>query len=152
MHDDEEDYNYDAVPFENGDYYENYQEEEKQRHIRRLTGETISGVLNAVTDYAKTLEKSKTDRINIERKRKSAMAVIKSERHILKAYLEKRFGERGALYDQYFKLIENALTLENEEILRIALENIQSIYQDNPCAGTDEFKQQFDSINEVLRI
>jgi len=62
------------------------------------------------------------------------------------------FGERGALYDQYFKLIDNALQVENEEILRIALESIQTIYQDNPCAGIDEFKQQFDSMSEVIRI
>ncbi|MCL2759809.1 MAG: hypothetical protein FWD22_06310 [Treponema sp.] len=56
------------------------------------------------------------------------------------------------MYDQYFKLIETALQLNNEEILRLALESIQSIYQDSPGNGIDEFKQQFDSMNEVIRI
>jgi hypothetical protein len=111
-----------------------------------------SGVLNAVTEYARTLEREKTNRANVERKRKSAMAVIKSERHVMIQYLKRRFGERGALYEQYFKLIDTALQLENEEILRIALERIQNIYQDSPCSGVDEFKQQFDTMSEVIRI
>jgi len=67
-------------------------------------------------------------------------------------YLKQRFGERGALYGQYFKLIDTALQVGNGEILRIALESIQSIYQDSPCAGIDEFKQQFDSMSEVIRV
>ena len=45
-----------------------------------------------------------------------------------------------------------ALQVENEEILRIALDSIQNIYQDNPCGGIDEFQQQFVSMSEVIRI
>ena len=67
-------------------------------------------------------------------------------------FLKQRFGERGSLYEQYFKLIDSALQIDNSEILRIALESIQNIYQDSPCAGIDEFKQQFDSMSEVIRI
>jgi len=108
--------------------------------------------LNAVTEYARTLEREKTNRANVERKRKSAIAVIQSERHVMLSYLKRRFGERSALYEQYFKLIDTALSLENEQILRIALESIQNIYQDSPCSGIDEFKQQFDAMSEVVRI
>jgi hypothetical protein len=150
MHEDDEDY--DVVPYDEEEYYRNEQEAERQQRARRFYGETISGVLEAVTEYAKTLEHEKTNRANVERKRKSAMAVIKSERHVMIEYLKRRFGERGALYGQYFKLIDTALQIENEEILRIALESIQNIYQDSPCTGIDEFKQQFDSMSEVIRI
>jgi 5'-deoxynucleotidase YfbR-like HD superfamily hydrolase len=150
MYVDEEDY--DMVPYGEEEYYRNEREAEQQRYNRRLYGETIGGVLQAVTEYAKTLEREKTNRTNVERKRKTAITVIRTERHTMIEYLKQRFGERGALYDQYFKLIETALQINNEEILRIALENIQNIYQDNPCAGIDEFKQQFDTMNEVIRI
>jgi hypothetical protein len=151
MHEDDEDY--DVVPYdEEEEYYRREQDAEQQYRNRRMLGETIGGVLSAVTEYAKTLEREKTNRANVERKRKTAITVIRSERNLLIEYLKQRFGERETLYDQYFKLIETALQLNNEEILRLALESIQSIYQDSPGNGIDEFKQQFDSMNEVIRI
>jgi len=151
MHEDDE---YDIVPYDNEEeeYFRNEREVEQQQRSRRFYGETISGVLNAVTEYARTLEQEKTNRANVERKRKSAITVIRSERHVMLEYLKRRFGERGALYDQYFKLIDTALQIGNEEILRIALESIQHVYQDSPCAGIDDFRQQFNAMSEVIRI
>jgi len=143
---------YDAVPYDEAEYYRNEQEAEQQYQARRFYGETIGGVLNAVTEYARTREHEKTNRANVERKRKSAIMVIRSERQVMLEYLKQRFGERGSLYDQYFKLIDTALEIGNEEILRIALESVQNIYQDSPGAGIDEFKQQFDAMSEVIRI
>jgi len=155
MNDDEdyyEDENYDMVPYEEEDYYRNQQEARKEYQTRRMVGETIGGVLNAVTEYAKTLEHEKTNRKNVERKQKTALTVIRSERQVMLEYLKSRFGERNELYNKWFQLIETAMQLNNEEILRIALESIQSIYQDSPGNGIDDFKQQFDSMNEVIRI
>ena len=147
----EDDYeDYDMVPYEGEEYCED--EQLRQQRNRRFYGETISGVLSAVTEYARTLEHEKTNRANVERKRKTAITVIRSERRVMIEYLKRRFGERGSLYDRYFKLVDAALQVENEEILRIALESIQSIYQDSPCGGIDEFRQQFDSMSEVIRI
>jgi len=147
-----EDEDYDMVPYEEEDCYRNHQEARKEYQARRMVGETIGGVLNAVTEYAKTLEHEKTNRKNVERKRKTALTVIRSERQIMLEYLKFRFGERNELYNKWFQLIETAMQLNNEEILRIALESIQSIYQDSPGNGIDDFKQQFDSMNEVIRI
>jgi len=149
MHEEED---YDVVPYDGDDHYENERETERRQQARRFYGETIGGVLNAVTEYAKTLEREKTNRANVERKRKSAIMVIRSERHVMVEYLKRRFGERGALYDQYFRLIDTAMQIDNDEILRIALESIQNIYQDSPSAGIDEFRQQFNAMNEVIRI
>ena len=148
----EDDDDYDVIPYEDEEYYENTREIENQNRNRRMLGETISGALNAVTEYAKTLEREKTNRANVERKRNTAITVIRSERQVMIEFLKQRFGERGSLYEQYFKLIDSALQIDNPEILRIALESIQNIYQDSPCAGIDEFKQQFDSMSEVIRI
>jgi len=148
----EDDVDYDAVPYNEAEYFREQQEAEKQHQLRRFYGETIGGVLNAVTEYARTLEQEKTNRANVERKRKSAIMVIRSERQVMLEYLKRRFGERGSLYDQYFKLIDTALQIGNDEILRIALESIQNIYQDSPGAGIDEFKQQFSAMSEVIRI
>ena len=147
-----EDDDYDVVPSEEDQYYHEGQEEWQQQRNRRFYGETISGVLNAITEYAQTLEREKTNRANVERKRRSAIAVIQSERNVMIQFLVQRFGERKTLYEQYFKLIDTALNLDNAEILRIALESIQNIYQDSPCSGIDEFRQQFDAMNEVIRI
>jgi hypothetical protein len=150
MHEDDEDY--DVVPYDEEEFYRREQNAEQEYRNRRMLGETIGGVLSAVTEYAKTLEREKTNRANVERKRKSALTVIRSERKIILEYLTAKFGERNELFDRWFKLIDTALQLNNEAILRIALESIQSIYQDSPGNGIDEFKQQFDSMNEVIRI
>jgi len=149
MHEEED---YEVIPYDGDEYHGDEGETERRREARRFYGETIGGVLNAVTEYAKTLEREKTNRANVERKRKSAIMVIRSERHVMVEYLKRRFGERGALYDQYFRLIDTALQIDNDEILRIALESVQNIYQDSPCAGIDEFRQQFNAMNEVIRI
>jgi len=150
----DEDEDFGVVPYEDEEegYYRREQEAERRQRTRRFYGETISGVLNAVTEYARTLEQEKTNRANVERKRKSAIAVIRSERRVMLEYLKQRFGERGSLYDQYFKLIDSALQIGNEQILGIALESIQNIYEGNPSAGIDEFRQQFNAMNEVIRI
>jgi hypothetical protein len=150
MYEDEDDY--DVIPYNEEEYYRDEQEAERQHQVRRFYGETISGVLNAVTEYAKTLEREKSNLANIERKRKTAITVLKTEKSVMLEYLKSRFGERGELFEKYFRLIDTALQINNEEILRIALESIQNIYQDNPCVGIDEFKQQFDSMSEVIRI
>jgi len=148
----DEDDDYEVVPYYGDDHYGSERETERRRQARRFYGETIGGVLNAVAEYAKTLEQEKTNRANVERKRKSAIMVIRSERRVMVEYLKRRFGERGALYDQYFRLIDTALQIDNDEILRIALESVQNIYQDSPAAGIDEFRQQFNTMNEVIRI
>ena len=153
MQDDDYDYDdYDMVSYEEDDYFRKQQEAKREYHTRRMVGETIGGVLSAVTEYAKTLEHEKTNRKNVERKRKTALTVIRSERQVMLEYLKSRFGERSELYNRWFQLIETAMQLNNEEILRIALESIQNIYQDSPGSGIDDFKQQFDSMNEVIRI
>jgi len=149
MHDDDD---FGTDPYDEEECYRGERETERRQQARRFYGETIGGVLNAVTEYARTLEQEKTNRANVERKRRSAIAVIRSERHVMLGYLKQRFGERGALYDQYFKLIDTALQIDNDEILRIALESIQNIYQDSPSSGIDGFRQQFDAMNEVIRI
>ena len=149
---DDDDYDYDAVPYGEEDYYRQQLEAQQQQRTRRFYGETISGVLNAVTEYAKTLEQEKTNRANVERKRKSALSVIRSEREIMLDYLTSRFGERNELFDRWFSLIDTAIQLNNDEILRIALESIQNIYQDNPCGGLDEFRQQFETMSKVIHI
>ena len=148
----EEDDGFGVVPYEDEEYRGDGREEERKRRNRRFYAETIGGVLNAVTDYARTLEQEKTNRANVERKRKSALAVIRSERHVMLEYLKQRFGERGDLYEKYFKLVDTALQVDNEEILRIALESIQNIYQDGPGTGINEFRQHFDGMSEVVRI
>ena len=151
MNDFDED-NYDVVPYEDEDYYRNEQEAQREYRNKKILGDTIGGVLSAVTDYARTLEQEKSNRANIERKRKTAITVIRSEKTVMLEFLKSRFGERNELYQKYFDLIETALQINNENIMRIALESIQNIYQDSPGSGIDDFKQQFDSMSEVIRI
>ena len=141
---------YDTVPYNEEDYYRKEHEARQKQQVRRFYSETIGGVLSAVTEYARTLEQEKSNRVNIERKRKTAITVIRSERKIMLEYLVQRFGERKGLFEKYFNLIDTALQVENEEILRLALDSIQNIYQDSPGSGLgDDFRKQFD---EVIRI
>jgi hypothetical protein len=134
------------------DYPEEPEYPEPRQGPRRYYAETLGQVLQALSEYAKTLEHKKSNRAEIERKRKTALSVIRSERKTLVEYLGHRFGERKALYEQYFRLVDAALELQNEEIVRLALESILNIYQDNPCAGLEAFRQQFETISEAVQI
>jgi hypothetical protein len=118
----------------------------------KFYAESLGGILQTLTEYARTLEQEKSNRADIERKRIAALSVIRSQRRMMIEYLSHRFGERRALYERYFKLIDTALELRNEEITRLALESILNIYQDNPGGGLEEFRHQFEAISGAVRI
>jgi hypothetical protein len=119
---------------------------------QRRISPSVGHVVQVLSEYAQTLEREKSNREEIERKRRTALSVIRTEREVLLHYLNHRFGERLALYQQYFTLIDTALERQQEDAVRMALETILNIYQDNPCTGLEEFKQQFEAISEVIHI
>ena len=122
--------------------YQRYPEYPQQKqNSKRIYAEAAGNALQALTEYAKTLEKEKSSRSDIERKRTTALSVISSQRHVMIEYLNHRFGERGKLYERYFQLVDTALELQNDEITRLALESILNVYQDNPATGIEDFKQ-----------
>jgi hypothetical protein len=145
MDDDE----YDELPDYSG--YPDYPQP-PQRHTPPFYAEAAGNALQALTEYARTLEKEKSNRADIERKRETACSLIRSQRHVMIEYLVHRFGERGKLYEKYFQLVDAALERHNEEITRLALESILNIYQDNPIAGIEDFRQHLEAISEVVRI
>jgi hypothetical protein len=158
MYDDDEEYqglpdypDYPDYP-ERPEYPRRYPEPYPHQNQNRHYIETLGHVLQTLSEYARTLEHEKSNRAEIERKRKTALSVIRSERKMMIEYLNHRFGERKTLYEQYFRLVDTALELRNEEIVRLALESILNIYQDNPAAGLEGFRQQFEAISEVVRI
>ena len=133
--------------------YQRYPEYPQQKqNSKRIYAEAAGNALQALTEYAKTLEKEKSSRSDIERKRTTALSVIRSQRHVMIEYLNHRFGERGKLYERYFQLVDTALELQNDEITRLALESILNVYQDNPATGIEDFKQRMESISEVVHI
>jgi hypothetical protein len=137
---------------ERPEYPRRYPEPYPRRNPNRYYTETLGQVLQALSDYARTLEHEKSNRADIERKRKTVLSVIRSERKMMIEYLNHRFGERETLYEQYFRLVDTALELQNEEIVRLALESILSIYQDNPASGLEGFRQQFEAVSEAVSI
>ena len=133
--------------------YQRYPEyPQSKQNPKRIYAEAAGNALQALTEYAKTLEKEKSSRSDIERKRTTALSVIRSQRHVMIEYLNHRFGERGKLYERYFQLVDTALELQNDEITRLALESILNVYQDNPATGIEDFKQRMESISEVVHI
>ncbi|MDR0451292.1 MAG: hypothetical protein LBH26_08510, partial [Treponema sp.] len=83
-----------------------------QERTRQFYAGTLGAVLQALADYARTLEHEKSNRSEIERKRAAALSVIRSQRQVMIEYLAGRFGERRELYEQYFKLVDTALELK----------------------------------------
>jgi hypothetical protein len=123
-----------------------------RQNQERFYAGAAAHALQALTEYARTLEKEKSSRAGIERKRATAIAVIRSHRHVMIEYLNHRFGERGKLYGRYFQLVDTALELQNDEITRLALESILNVYQDNPVAGIEEFQRRMETVTEAARI
>ena len=148
MYDDDDEYD------EMQDYsgYPDYPQPQRRPIPQRFYTETAGNVLQALTEYARTLEKEKSSRSDIDRKRETALSLIRSQRHVMLEYLTQRFGERGKLFERYFQLVDTALELRNDEITRIAIESILNVYQDSPSAGIDEFRQHIETMSEVVRI
>jgi hypothetical protein len=142
-----EDDGYDELP-----EYPDYPQPPQRPPPQRFYTEAAGNALQALTEYSRTLEKEKSSRADIERKRTTALSVIRSQRRMMIEYLNHRFGERGKLYERYFQLVDTALELQNDEITRLALESILNVYQDNPVAGIEEFRQHIETITEVVRI
>jgi hypothetical protein len=148
MYDDDDEYD------EMQDYsgYPDYPQPQRRSIPQQFYTETAGNVLQALTEYARTLEKEKSSRSDIDRKRETALSFIRSQRHVMLEYLTHRFGERGKLFERYFQLVDTALELRNDEITRLALESILNVYQDSPSAGIDEFRQHIETMSEVVRI
>jgi ribosomal protein S15P/S13E len=146
------DYDEDGEEYQETPHPPDYPEPYRQPSSRHFYGETLGTVLQALTEYARTLEHEKSNRSDHERKRTTVLSVIRSQRQVMLEYLTNRFGEREKLYEQYFRLVDTALELRNDEIIRLALESMLTIYQDNPFAGLDQFHQQFEAISEMVRI
>jgi hypothetical protein len=70
--------------FEDDDYEEmpDYPQPGQRQNPKQFYAEAAGTVLQALTEYARTLEKEKSSRADIERKRASALSVIHSQRHI----------------------------------------------------------------------
>ena len=143
MYDDDE-YEYDEYP--------GYPEYPQRQVPRRYYAETVGTVLQALTEYARTLEKEKSGRAEIERRRETALQVIRSQRRMMIEYLNHRFGERGKLYERYFQLVDAALEVRNDEIIRIALDSVLNVYQNNPGDGIEELQHHIENISEAVRI
>jgi hypothetical protein len=145
-----EDDEYDEMP----DYpdYPEYPQPRQRQNPQRFYAAATGNAIQALTEYARTLEKEKSSRTDIERKRTTVLSVIRSQRHVMIEYLNHRFGERGKLYERYFQLVDAALELQNDEITRLALDSILNVYQDNPVAGIEEFRRHMETISEVVRI
>jgi hypothetical protein len=145
-------YDYDEDEYQDCPESPEYQEPYRLPPPARFYAGTLGTVVQALSEYAKTLEHEHSNRSDIERKRAAALSLIRSQRQAMIEYLANRFGERQKLYDQYFKLVDTALELSNDEIIRLALESLLSIYQDNPLAGLDEFQRQFETVSGAVRI
>jgi hypothetical protein len=138
MNDEQEDY---GSPYEGRQLI-------KQPFIGGLAGNAVQ----AIDEYVSAMEREKYKRQEIEAKRTAALSLIRTERRLLNQYLNHRFGERSELYAKYFNLIDTALQIGNEEILSIALESIQNIYQDNPAAGIGEFRRHIPTMSGAVHI
>jgi hypothetical protein len=102
---------------------------------------SVAIVVQAASDYFCTMQKEESNRAEIYRKRDTAIAVIAAEKDMMLEYIKLRFGERSKLYDQYYKLIDDALVSKDTEVVGKALEGIMATYKENPFLGFEDFKK-----------
>lgn len=128
---------------------EDMTEEEEDKFIQnvstRITGVALSAiknpaqaaeVLNNLVDAAKEVNKFQevqiTKRASIESLRQQALAKIDAQKALLMTFLTRTFDERAEIFQQQFRVIDDALATGNIQQLALGLDSVSKLAASSP--------------------
>jgi hypothetical protein len=105
-------------------------------------------VVNAITalgevanDTIKYVADQETKQEEIRAKRDVAIAEINATTECIKAYLEKTFDERSAIFNKQFEAVDEALRTGNTEMLALSLQSINALAAQSPFKSLADIGQ-----------
>ena len=94
--------------------------------------EVLNTLAKSATEVKKFQELQITKRANIESLRQQALAKIDLQKSLLLTYLTQTFDERKGIFEQQFKVVDNALENGNIEQLAMGLDAINTLAASSP--------------------
>lgn len=94
--------------------------------------ECLQQIVSAYTEYMIIAEQEKTQRCQIEAWEKTTITQINAQKDVLIACLERSFDERAEIFRGLFAVLDQSLTLGNNEQLAQTLNSITEIAKASP--------------------
>ena len=92
----------------------------------------ITALGEVASDTIKYVADQETKQEEIRAKRDVAIAEINATTECIKAYLEKTFDERSAIFSKQFEAVDEALRTGNTEMLALSLQSINALAAQSP--------------------
>jgi hypothetical protein len=94
--------------------------------------ESFQTVILAYTDYQKIAEQEATKRQAIQAWESAQLAKIQERRDMVLHYLDASFDERAANFRELFALADQAIKLDNNDMLATTLNSLVEVAKTNP--------------------
>ena len=109
-------------------------------------------LITEAIDYYKIRAEERTKREEIWSKRDVLVTALNNEKEVILTYFEHRFAERKMALEQFYHLLHRAVDSGNENELKVALDGILGIIQENPLKDFAEFKKNMSNPDFVIEL
>ncbi len=109
--------------------------------------EVVKTLTNMAGEVRKFQELQITKRMEIDSVRQQALAKIDMQKTILMTYLEKTFDERRDIFNQQFKVIDDALLKGNINQLALGLDSINKLATSSPFKNLASIENVGNALN-----
>lgn len=101
----------------------------------------LTALGEVANDTIKYVAEQETKQEEIRAKRDVAIAQINATSECIKAYLEKTFDERSAIFSKQFEVVDEALRTGNTEMLAMSLQSINALAAQSPFKNLADIGQ-----------
>ena len=101
----------------------------------------LTALGEVANDTIKYVAEQETKQEEIRAKRDVAIAQINATSECIKAYLEKTFDERSAIFSKQFEVVDEALRTGNTEMLAMSLQSINALAAQSPFKSLADIGQ-----------
>lgn len=114
--------------------------------------DSVTGIVNDVTDYLKVSEYEQTKRADIAARRDAALATIKAQRENISELIQYTFQERAAVLQKQFEALDKALVDGNPDLVHVSLQSMVAVIQTSPFKSIQEMQKALGSKDFVIRL
>lgn len=115
-----------------------------------VAGSVMSRLIETHHEYKKLAAQEKTRREAINAWKDVRLADLKSQKEILRQYLEETFKERKQMIDGLFEALDKGIENNNPELINVAIGGIVNIASQSPLQQVD--KLMFAMRNDDVKV
>lgn len=109
-------------------------------------------IITAGLTYLTAREEEATKRAYLTARRDVLVTAITAEHRFLQAYVAQRFGERRAVLDAFFSVLQEAVSARDLEVIDRALTGILGVLKDHPLQDLETFRRWWEDASAILEL